>query len=357
MKTLIISLIVITFLLGMQPYQAQAQEPVPCAVDYTTQTGDWLSKIADKYLGDVSAYDQIVNATNNQPDDRYASIADPDLIEPGWLLCIPEAAGQAEISADLAGTSWRWEQTLMNNDDMFVPDNPGSYNLEFMPDGTLAIQADCNQVGGTYSLDGSLISIQLGPSTMAACPEGSLGDQFVADLAAANAYFFDQGNLYIDLMYDSGTMQFSPQSSELAGTSWLVVGHNNGRQGVVSSIIGTEMTATFDADGAVSGSAGCNSYSAGYEVAGDAITILMSLSTTMMACAEPEGIMEQEQEFLTALQSAASDKITGDRLEMRTAERFHRRQFRAGGIDHATDRADGGSHHLPDLTVQPFVSS
>ncbi len=40
----------------------------------------------------------------------------------------------------------------------------------------------------------------------------------------------------------------------------------------------------------------------------------------MMACAEPEGIMEQEQEFLAALATAATYRIQGNMLEMRTAD-------------------------------------
>lgn len=98
----------------------------------------------------------------------------------------------------------------MNNDDQFIPDNPGNYTRQFNPDGTVAIQADCNRVGGSYTLDGSQLTIELGPSTLAACPEGSLGDQFVANLSGANSYFFDGDDLLIDLMFDSGTMRFSP---------------------------------------------------------------------------------------------------------------------------------------------------
>jgi heat shock protein HslJ len=114
-------------------------------------------------------------------------------------------------------------------------------------------------------------------------------------------------------------MRFSPQSSDLAGTDWTVIGYNNGRGGVVSVIIGTELTATFGADGTLTGSAGCNNYSAGYEVDGNNISIGLPIST-LMACAEPEGIMEQEQEYLTALGTAATYQISGDRMEMRTAE-------------------------------------
>ena len=120
-------------------------------------------------------------------------------------------------------------------------------------------------------------------------------------------------------MYDSGTMRFFAQGTELAGSAWTVIGYNNGRGGVVSTTIGTELTVAFGPDGSVRGSAGCNSYRAGYETDGDAITIGLPASTRM-ACDQPEGIMEQEGAFLQALTTAATFRIFGDRMEMRTAE-------------------------------------
>jgi hypothetical protein len=39
-----------------------------------------------------------------------------------------------------------------------------------------------------------------------------------------------------------------------------VTGYNNGKQAVVSVVIGSELTADFKADGNLGGSAGCNSY-------------------------------------------------------------------------------------------------
>jgi heat shock protein HslJ len=53
----------------------------------------------------------------------------------------------------------------------------------------------------------------------------------------------------------------------------------------------------------LSGSSGRHSYQAGYEVDGNNITIGLPFST-MMACAESDGIMEQE--FLTSLGAAGS---------------------------------------------------
>jgi heat shock protein HslJ len=70
----------------------------------------------------------------------------------------------------------------------------------------------------------------------------------------------------------------------------------------------------------MSGSSGCNSYQAGYEVDGNNITISLPIST-MMACAESDGMMEQEQVYLTAIGIAATQQISGDSMEVRTSIR------------------------------------
>jgi large repetitive protein len=58
---------------------------------YVVQADDWLSKIADKFYGDISAYPTIVEATNAKAkeDSSFTVIANPDLIEIGQKLWIP----------------------------------------------------------------------------------------------------------------------------------------------------------------------------------------------------------------------------------------------------------------------------
>jgi heat shock protein HslJ len=73
------------------------------------------------------------------------------------------------------------------------------------------------------------------------------------------------------------------------------------------------------ADGKVSGSAGCNNYSASYEISHSLITI-GPVMTSRQQCAEPEGIMAQEQEFLQALAAATHYTLTADRLELRDSK-------------------------------------
>jgi heat shock protein HslJ len=88
-------------------------------------------------------------------------------------------------------------------------------------------------------------------------------------------------------------------------TNWFL--RSYGEEDYLISIIdGTEITATFISnDDRISGSAGCNTYSANYEMDGKQLSI-NEMSYTEMACQLPEGIMEQEQEFLSILRNARS---------------------------------------------------
>ncbi|MBE9126602.1 MULTISPECIES: META domain-containing protein [unclassified Coleofasciculus] len=74
----------------------------------------------------------------------------------------------------------------------------------------------------------------------------------------------------------------------------------------------TEITATL-ADGRMTGSAGCNRYGAFYGMNGKGL-IFDRIEFTEMACQQPEGIMEQEQNYLQALQSVTRYRLRRNRL-------------------------------------------
>lgn len=109
-----------------------------------------------------------------------------------------------------------------------------------------------------------------------------------------------------------------PTTNPLAGTRWNVMNFNNGKDAVVGLIAGTTITLEFDTAGRVSGNSGCNSYSSSYRVSGNALSIDRPGGTAML-CESPEGVMEQEQQYLTALQNAATFDITGNMLTIRNA--------------------------------------
>jgi heat shock protein HslJ len=128
-------------------------------------------------------------------------------VRDGRLLVVADDAARGQPS--LTGTTWQWVQTLYHNDKRTAPAKPGMYTIRFREDGVVDVRADCNRKGGTYSLQGKRLSINITHSTMAACEPGSLENEFVRNLTAGTNYFFRGGNLYVDLKFDTGTMKFS----------------------------------------------------------------------------------------------------------------------------------------------------
>lgn len=82
------------------------------------------------------------------------------------------------------------------------------YTIEFKSDGTFQAKADCNQVSGQYvTTSTGGMTITLGPSTLVACPEGSMGDQYVAGLGNTASYAIANSALTLTLK-DGGTLVF-----------------------------------------------------------------------------------------------------------------------------------------------------
>ena len=130
----------------------------------------------------------------------------------GEQLVMSNNAGQEVLqfrASDLVGINWIWLEYLANNDTRTAPENPEEYTIEFFPDGRVSIKADCNMVNGTYTVNGSQIDIEAMMTTLAACPPGSLGDEFVRLLNDAVIYFREGDFLFLDIMMDVGTMRFT----------------------------------------------------------------------------------------------------------------------------------------------------
>jgi heat shock protein HslJ len=90
-----------------------------------------------------------------------------------------------------------------------------------------------------------------------------------------------------------------------------MISYNSGKEGLVSDLSSINTTAIFSEDGNLAGSAACNQYRATYQV-NDSQTRIGPIATTRMICPEP--VMQQEMEYLNALQSAASYDIQGSDL-------------------------------------------
>jgi heat shock protein HslJ len=105
---------------------------------------------------------------------------------------------------------------------------------------------------------------------------------------------------------------FAGQSPVLERMPWKMVSYLDNKGQTVPALPRTEVTATFQSGG-IAGRDGCNQYGAAYKVLGNVLTIKLGPST-MMAC-EPK-IMEQAQEYLSAMSSSATYQITDKQLQI-----------------------------------------
>jgi len=121
--------------------------------------------------------------------------------------------------APFADSTWYWQGTnFSDGSQVFVPD-PSAYSIRFLADGTLEGQADCNTFGGSYTLADNSLTIQLGPTTLMACPEGSLDSDYLQQLSQVATYILQGENLFLNLALDSGDMVFNQQPISLVPSS------------------------------------------------------------------------------------------------------------------------------------------
>ena len=118
-------------------------------------------------------------------------------------------AAVEDSSAQLVGTSWLWTQTLMSDGALTVPEQADAFQITFGEEGAFSTTTDCNTSTGSYSVDGNQITIQLGAMTMMACPDGTQEAAYLRDLGNVQSFLFADGNLMMELPFDSGGMSFA----------------------------------------------------------------------------------------------------------------------------------------------------
>jgi C-terminal processing protease CtpA/Prc len=116
-------------------------------------------------------------------------------------------------SAKLVGNTWQLLEMVGTPGAPALPPTPDNYNLTFAENGTLTIQTDCNAATAEYVLGGGgAITITPTTTTLAACPDGSIAEEFVRWLAAATTFQVDGEGLAILMDPETGVtgMAFVP---------------------------------------------------------------------------------------------------------------------------------------------------
>ena len=130
--------------------------------------------------------------------------------DPVLIFSAPVQAESGARQPALVGPVWQWQKTQFENDTEIAVDDPSRYSIQFGEDGSVTVKADCNTAVGEFTAEDASLTIQLGPTTKAMCPEGSQSDEFLKELSNAASYVFDGEQLVINMKMDGGNMYFLP---------------------------------------------------------------------------------------------------------------------------------------------------
>jgi heat shock protein HslJ len=120
----------------------------------------------------------------------------------GLVSCAEDVTGPS----DLQGGVWKLASMETETGGTFEPEDASRFTVEFSADGTLGVQADCNQCGGSYTVSGE--SLTVGPlvCTLIACPTAR-GQEFAALLDGTTEVDADGEELEIES--PEGTLEFT----------------------------------------------------------------------------------------------------------------------------------------------------
>jgi heat shock protein HslJ len=177
----------------------------------------------DSDFGTIFAHSLTEAATYAVTNDTLTiTLTDGGTMMFGPLQALPSSARSSAVAslapgasppAELLGKTWQLTGITEKTPAFqgVVPEADQSrYTIEFQADGTFNARADCNQVAGTYEVHrggsggtepgppgpgGGSMSILPGPSTLAACPPGSLADLFVIGLSSVAGFAIDDNQL------------------------------------------------------------------------------------------------------------------------------------------------------------------
>jgi heat shock protein HslJ len=184
-------------------------------------------------------------------------------------------------------------------------------------DGRVAGSTGCNRYTAPYTMDGEAMTIGELATTEMACERlrETVQRDYVAALARVAGWRVTGDELVLSDGDGAELLRFSEPSptGDWEATAFLQ------SDAVASPIVGTEITASFSADGTLAGSAGCNPYTTTFTSERGAIEIVAPASGRK-ACAEPAGVMEQEQAYLSALPLAAAYRVEGEMLSLLAAD-------------------------------------
>jgi heat shock protein HslJ len=281
----------------------------------------WRGKVAGGKGGNLVAFLREAVCSDGMSDVKHPVTARVSLPDGRFLAgcCrIPPARNaMAAPAATIEGSTWKLVG-LPGHDSSALGGAKRPVTARFEA-GRISGFSGCNRFMGGYTVDRDKLAIGTLAGTMMACPGPEMALESAFQRALAGTFRFAISDDRLTLTPASGAplvFQMAP-APRLEGVTWEVTGFNNGRQAVVGALSGTRLTLSFQ-DGMVQGHSGCNTFRATFKRDGDRLAIGPA-AVTRMACAG-DGVMQQEREFLAALETTTLWTIQDGMLDMHRAD-------------------------------------
>jgi heat shock protein HslJ len=184
-------------------------------------------------------------------------------------------------------------------------------------DETVGGSTGCNRFTGPYTVDGDAMKIGMLASTRMACPPPADGIEraYLAALGRVAGWRLDGSEL---VLVDDERAELLRYGEATPAGDWELTAFLSG-DALSSPLPGTEISASFGDDGTLTGSSGCNTYRTAFTTDRGSIEIEPPASTEM-ACASPDGVMEQEAAYLAVLPTAVRYRVDGGSLALLSAD-------------------------------------
>ncbi|MBI9107802.1 MAG: META domain-containing protein [Spirochaetales bacterium] len=107
-------------------------------------------------------------------------------------------------------TNTDWELISIEYDELGskTPSPEEKYSVTFKADGSLHGQVDCNRYMSSYTEEDGTIEIMMIASTMAACPPGSISQDYLKAFQTITGFFAGEDKLI--LHFSGGSLEYAP---------------------------------------------------------------------------------------------------------------------------------------------------
>lgn len=239
---------------------------------------------------------------------------------------VPEPSQSTQPPSAPASLIGAWKLTAYGPAGAPTPAVEGvEAGLTFNEDGTVSGTSGCNGLGGDYTVEGDRITFGEFVSTLMACDAPIMEQEEAAHqvMTGTATYKIEGDTLTItnnDMVLVLARVDFATQEpsspASLVG-AWKLT--SLGTADAVSSALADQAAGlTFNEDGTLIGTSGCNEFGGSYTLEGDQITF-MEIVSTLKLCDSP--IMNQEEAMQQVLTESADYQIDGNTLTITNNDR------------------------------------